>query len=189
MEFETFESLKGQFLIAMPGLVDPNFHQTVSFLCEHTPDGAVGIVLNRVHDTLRLENIFSELNLEVVSEIGSQSVHIGGPVNNNQIFILHGPPYVWEGSIQVSADIAMSNTLDIFTALSKGEGPESFIVSLGCAGWGPGQLESELVQNAWLTAPAVAEVIFEIPLEKRWQEAVKRMGIDPVLLTDAAGHA
>jgi len=83
----------------------------------------------------------------------------------------------------------MSNTMDIFKALSKGEGPESFIVSLGCAGWGPGQLESELVQNAWLTSPAIAEIIFEIPLEKRWQEAVKRMGIDPALLTDTAGHA
>jgi len=189
MEFESFESLKGQFLIAMPGLVDPNFHHTVSFLCEHTSDGAVGIGLNRVHDTLRLKNIFSELQLEVISEIGSQPVHIGGPVNHNQIFILHGPPFEWEGSLQVSPGIAMSNTMDIFTALSKGEGPESFIVSLGCAGWGPGQLESELVQNAWLTSPAIAEIIFEIPLEKRWQEAVKRMGIDPALLTDTAGHA
>jgi putative transcriptional regulator len=183
------ESLKGQFLIAMPGLMDPNFHQTVSFLCEHASAGTVGIVLNRIHDTLRLENIFNQLQLEVVSAIGSLPVHIGGPVNHNQIFILHGPPFEWEGSLQVTPDIAMSNTMDIFTALSKGEGPESFIVSLGCAGWGPGQLETELAQNSWLTTPAMAEVIFEIQLEKRWQEAVKKMGIDPVLLTATAGHA
>jgi len=93
MELESFESLKGQFLIAMPGLVDPNFYHTVSFLCEHTSDGAVGIALNRVHDTLRLKNIFSELQLDVISGIESQPVHIGGPVNHNQIFILHGPPF------------------------------------------------------------------------------------------------
>ena len=89
----------------------------------------------------------------------------------------------------VTPTIAMSNTRDIVESVAMGRGPESYIFSLGCAGWGPGQLESELAQNAWLTSPAIAEIIFEIPLEKRWQEAVKRMGIDPALLTDTAGHA
>ncbi len=189
MEIETSDSLKGQFLIAMPALMDPNFYQTVTFICEHTADGAVGLVVNRVHDTLTLKNIFTELELTVHTDIGSLPVHIGGPVNINQIFVLHGPPFEWEGCLKVSPNIAMSNTMDIFSALSVGAGPKSFIVSLGCAGWGPGQLESELKQNAWLTGPAPEDIIFTIPFEMRWQEAVKKMGIDPALLTGAAGHA
>lgn len=189
MEIETFESLRGQFLIAMPGLLDPNFYQTVTFICEHTADGAVGIVLNRVHETLTLKNIFNELQVEFATDVGSLPVHIGGPVNINQVFVLHGPPFEWEGCLQVNPNIAMSNTMDIFKALSKGDGPKSFIISLGCAGWGPGQLESELKQNAWLTGPAIEDVIFDIPFEMRWQEAVRKMGIDPTLLTDTVGHA
>lgn len=189
MEIETSESLKGQFLIAMPGLMDPNFYQTVTLICEHTADGAVGIVLNRVHDMLTLKNIFDELQLALETGIGSLPVHIGGPVNTNQIFVLHGPPFDWEGCLRVSPTIAMSNTIDVITALSKGEGPKSFLISLGCAGWGPGQLESELKQNAWLTGPALEDVIFDIPFEMRWQEAVKKMGIDPALLSGTAGHA
>jgi putative transcriptional regulator len=189
MDIETFESLKGQFLIAMPGLMDPNFYQTVTFMCEHTSDGAVGIVLNRVHDTLIVKNIFTELQLDVGTEIGSLPVHMGGPVNANQIFVLHGPPFEWEGCLQISSTIAMSNTIDLFKALSSGEGPNSFIISLGCAGWGPGQLESELKQNAWLNGPALEEIIFDVPFEMRWQEAVRKMGINPALLTGTAGHA
>jgi len=189
MEIETFESLKGQFLISMPGLMDPNFYQTVTFMCEHTSDGAVGIVINRVHDSLTVKNIFNELQIDVGTDIGSLPVHIGGPVNSNQIFVLHGPPFEWEGCLQISPAIAMSNTIDIITAVSKGKGPKLFIISLGCAGWGPGQLESELKQNAWLTSPALEEIIFEVPFEMRWQETVKKMGIDPALLTGTAGHA
>ena len=122
---------------------------------------------------------------------GAESIpiHIGGPVNINEIFVLHGPPFDWEGCFHVNPSIAMSNTIDILSALSLGKGPESFIISLGCAGWGPGQLENEIKQNAWLTSSILVEIIFDTPVELRWQTAVERLGIDPTLLSDTAGHA
>ena len=189
MEPNTVDSLKGQFLIAMPGLADPNFYQTVTFICEHTPEGALGIVINRIHSSLSGKDIFKELELESGIEAESIPIHIGGPVNTGQIFLLHGSPFDWEGCFKVSPSIAMSNTLDILSALSKGDGPKSFIISLGCAGWGPGQLEFEIKQNAWLNGPVFDEIIFDIPVEARWQAAVEKLGIDPALLSDTAGRA
>ena len=189
MELKTSDFFKGQLLIAMPGLLDPNFNQTVTLLCEHNQEGAIGIVVNRVHPSLSGKDIFEELKLQPFSGAEKIPVHIGGPVNINEIFVLHGPPFGWEACYQVNQSIGMSNTIDILDAVSGGGGPESFIISLGCAGWGPGQLESEIMQNTWLTSSFLEEIIFEIPVEERWEAAVKRMGIDPTLLTDAAGHA
>jgi len=187
--FETSQSLKGKFLIAMPGLMDPNFYQTVTFLCEHTEDGAVGIVLNRLHEGVTVKDLFDELKLESLPHAESIPVHFGGPVNTNQIFVLHGPPFGWEGCFSVVPSLALSNTIDIVSAISKGQGPRSFILGLGCAGWGPGQLESEIKQNAWLTSDMTEEIVFETPIEMRWQAAVKQIGIDPAVLSDTAGHA
>ncbi|HIJ56766.1 MAG TPA: YqgE/AlgH family protein [Deltaproteobacteria bacterium] len=189
MEFKSSDFFKGQLLIAMPGLPDANFDQTVTLLCEHNDEGAIGIVLNRVHPSLSGKDIFEELELKPYSGAENIPVHIGGPVNINEIFVLHGPPFEWEGCYQINPTIGMSNTMDILVAISGGSGPESYIISLGCAGWGPGQLESEIMQNTWLTSSVLEEIIFDIPLEERWEAAVKRMGIDPTLLTDAAGHA
>ena len=152
-------------------------------------EGAIGIVLNRIYAAVSGKDIFKELKLETALGMGSIPIHIGGPVNVNEIFVLHGPPFGWEGCFQVSPSMAMSNTIDILSALSKGEGPKSFIISLGCAGWGPGQLESEIKQNVWLTSSALEEIIFDTPVDLRWQTAVEKMGIDPTLLSDSAGHA
>ena len=189
MEDQTLTSLKGQFLIAMPGLADPNFFQTVTCISEHTSAGAVGIVINRMHDTLKAQTIFEELQMEYGPGAESIPVHIGGPVHINEICVLHGPPADWEGSLAVTPSLAMSNTRDILTAIALGQGPEQYIVSLGCAGWGPGQLEFEIRENAWLTGPVDTEVMFQIPVEDRWTEAVKRMGIDPMLLSETSGNA
>jgi len=183
------ESLKGHFLIAMPGLNDPNFFQTVTFICEHTQDGAVGIVINRVHPSLTGKEIFEELNIGYGPEASSIRIHIGGPVHVDEIFVLHGPPFGWQGCLKVSPSLAVSNTIDILGALSSGKGPESFMITLGCAGWGPGQLEYEIKENAWLTGAVSDEIVFEIPVENRWEDAVKRMGIDPSSLSQTAGHA
>jgi len=189
MENQIPDSLKGQFLMAMPSLADPNFSQTVTCICEHTPEGAVGIVVNRVHPPLSGKDIFEELKIKCLPGAESIPIHIGGPVHLNEIFVLHGPPFGWEGSLMITPTLAMSNTKDILESLSMGRGPESFIISLGCAGWGAGQLESELKQNAWLTSPVFEEVIFRLPIEARWEEAVRKIGIDPALLSDTAGHA
>ena len=182
-------SLKGHFLIAMPSLADPNFSQTVTYICEHTPEGAVGLVINRVHPELTMEPVLKELNLESVPEVDSLPVHLGGPVHPSQIFIVHGPPFGWEACRPVTPSLALSNSKDLLESLAKGQGPESFIITLGCAAWGPGQLESEIIANAWLTCPASETVLFETPVDKRWEKAAKLMGIDVRLLTDATGHA
>ena len=186
-EFEV--SLKGHFLIAMPSLADPNFSKTVTCICEHTPEGAVGLVINRVHPELTMKPVLKELNLESVPEVDSLPLHLGGPVHPSQIFIVHGPPFGWEACRPVTPSLALSNSKDLLESLAKGQGPESFIITLGCAAWGPGQLESEIMANSWLTCPASETVLFETPVDKRWDKAAKLMGIDVRLLTDATGHA
>ncbi|MFC1815050.1 YqgE/AlgH family protein [Thermodesulfobacteriota bacterium] len=189
MKLKYPESLKGQFLMAMPGLGDPNFFQTVTFICEHTQVGAVGIIVNRVHSSLTAKNIFEELTIEYILSAASISIHFGGPVHMDEIFVLHGPPFDWEGCLVITPSVAMSNTIDILEALAMGRGPKSFIITLGCAGWGPGQLEDEIKKNAWLTGAVSEEIVFDIPIETRWEVAVKKMGIDPTLLSNTAGHA
>jgi putative transcriptional regulator len=182
-------TLKGQFLLAMPGLVDPNFHQTVTCICEHNDSGAMGIIINRVHHSLTGKDIFEELTIEYAPDADSIPVHLGGPVHVGEIFVLHGPPFNWEASLMITPALAMSNTRDILEAVALSKGPQAFIISLGCAGWGPGQLESEIKENAWLNHPIFEENIFDVPLETRWGEAVRKMGIDPMLLSNTAGHA
>ena len=189
MNIDYPESLKGQLLIAMPGLNDPNFFQAVTFICEHTQAGAVGIIINRVHPSLTGKEIFEELNIGCGPEASSFQIHIGGPVHVDEIFVLHGPPFSWQGCLVVSPFLAISNTIDILNALAAGKGPKSFMISLGCAGWGPGQLEYEIKENAWLTGAVSDEIVFDIPFESCWDVAVRKMGIDPNLLSKTAGHA
>lgn len=183
------ESLKGQFLMAMPSLVDPNFHQTVVCISEHTLEGAVGIVINREHPTLRAESIFSELGMMHTDEAGRAPIFLGGPVHLSEVFILHSPPFDAAVSLAISPRLAMSTTRDVLERIARGKGPERFIISLGCAGWGPGQLEDEIQQNAWLTCDIDESILFETPPEARWERALRRLGVDPAQLIDAAGHA
>ena len=189
MEERYSTTLKGQFLIAMPGLLDPNFFQTVTCISEHTAEGAVGLVVNRHHTLVSAKDIFDELRLECVPGAESIPVHVGGPVHINEIFVLHGPPFQWEGCLPITPRLAMSNTMDILSAIAKGEGPAGFLITLGCAGWGEGQLDGEIRENAWLTGPVDEEVIFETPIEFRWEKAVRKIGIDPASLSGTAGHA
>lgn len=182
-------SLKGHFLIAMPKMADFNFSHTVTCISEHTHSGALGIIINRVLPTVSGKTIFDELKLESAPGSESIPIHIGGPVHANEIFILHGPPFEWESCLMITENMAMSNTMDIIAAIALGEGPEAFVISLGCAGWGPGQLESEITQNAWLTCPVANEVVFSEPIESRWERTVKMMGINPALLSSTPGHA
>ena len=189
MEKEYLGTLKGHFLLAMPSLQDPNFHQTVTCMCEHNSEGAMGLVVNRVHSALTAKDIFEELKIDHTAEAKSIPIHIGGPVHIAELFVLHGPPFDWEACMKITPTLAMSNTKDIIEAIALGKGPASFLITLGCAGWGPGQLEAEIKQNAWLTYPVFEENIFKMPVETRWEEAVKKLGIDPALLSSKAGHA
>ncbi len=186
---QTWQSLKGQFLMAMPGLTDPNFYQSVTCLSEHNPKGAMGIVVTRVHPEVNAKMIFDELQISATAAAEKISVHVGGPVHMNELFVLHGAPFTWEGSMMVTEALALSNSRDILEAIAAGNGPQSFIIALGCAGWGPGQLESEIRGNAWITGPYSEAIAFQLEVERRWEAAMRMIGIDPALLSDTAGHA
>jgi putative transcriptional regulator len=182
-------SLKGQFLMAMPGLNDPNFFQTVTCLSEHTEAGAFGLVVNRIQAALTAKMIFDELKIVCGPEADQIPIFIGGPVHSGEVFVLHGPPFGWDGCLQVTPTLALSNTRDVIEAIAASRGPDAFIITLGCAGWGRGQLENEIRQNAWITCPIREEIIFKTPVEDRWEASLKHMGIDPSLLSGTAGHA
>jgi len=189
MENQTSAFLKGHLLVAMPALTDPNFSHTVSCICEHTAEGAVGLVINRVQPVLSAKTIFDELDIESTHTAAAIPIHIGGPVHIDEIFILHGPPFGWKACLTITPHIAMTNSIDILKAIALEKGPENYLVMLGCAGWGAGQLEYEIMQNTWLTYPADQALAFLIPVESRWEAALKSMGVDPVLLSGTAGNA
>ncbi len=189
MNIDGPQSLSGQFVVAMPALADPNFFQTVTCISEHNDQGALGVIVNRLHVLLSAEEIFTELKLDATVDAEKIPVHIGGPVHVDEVFILHGLPFDWQGCLPISDTLAISNTVDILAAIAHGEGPEDFLISLGCAGWGPGQLEDELRDNAWLTGDANGDIIFKTDISIRWESALRQMGVDPALLSDTAGHA
>lgn len=189
MENPVSETFQGQLLIAMPNLLDPNFSHTVTCLGAHNDQGAMGVIVNRLHDDLHLRDVFAELKLACRHEIEEQPIHVGGPVHANEIFILHGPPLKWQGSFGIGPLLALSNSIDLLAAIGEDQGPRDYLIALGCAGWGPGQLETEIRQNAWLTFPVAEDLLFEVPVPARWAAAVKRLGIDPTLLSATAGNA
>jgi putative transcriptional regulator len=173
----------------MPGLGDPNFSMTVTGICEHSSEGSLGVIINRIIPELFAAQIFDELKIEQNAACGTVPVYFGGPVHMNEIFVLHGPPFGWAGCLEVTPFLALSNTIDILKAIAAGRGPESYLIALGCSGWGPGQLEQEIKQNAWVTCPAVEEILYSRPAGEKWKEAMGVAGIDPVLLSGKAGNA
>lgn len=182
-------NLTNHFIIAMPNLEDGNFTHSVTYICEHDKNGALGITVNRPSE-ISLSEIFSQLNIDKTSDhIISQTVLSGGPVQIDRGFILHTPAGNWESSLKVTDHIAVTTSQDIMHAIANNEGPEKSIVALGYAGWGPGQLEYEMSENAWLSCPATEQILFDTPYEKRWQAAALLLGIDLQLLSNQTGHA
>lgn len=185
----TGDNLTGHFLIAMPSLNDGFFNQTVTYICEHNETGSFGIIINQETD-ITLNQIASEMKLETTVDYNKdKSVYIGGPVDQGRGFILHRPAGDWQSSITVKNDVALTTSKDILQAIVNNEGPEDCIVALGYAGWAPGQLESEMANNTWLSCPADEQIIFNTPVEKRWEAAANLLGIDLSLLSSDAGHA
>ncbi|HDP89314.1 MAG TPA: YqgE/AlgH family protein, partial [Thioalkalivibrio sp.] len=171
-----------QFLIAMPALADPNFFRSVTLICEHNADGALGIVINQPTD-IRLGELLDHLEIATAREdIAALPVYSGGPVEMERGFVLHQPVGTWEGSLQITDQLALTTSSDILRALAEGRGPEHVLVALGYAGWGPGQLEQEMADNAWLTSPASLDILFETPADQRWRAAARQLGIDLDLL-------
>lgn len=186
---QTF-GLKNQFLMAMPHLEDPNFAGTLSYLCDHDEKGTMGVIVNRPME-LTLDALFEQLDLDGdESPHRNAPVYFGGPVHKDRGFILHrGDSDAWDSSIQVADDIALTTSMDMLQALATGEGPEKFLVCLGCAGWESGQLEVELVENAWLTVEGRADILFDTPPEQRLGAAAGILGVDLNLMTREAGHS
>ncbi len=181
--------LGNHFLIAMPKLADPNFFHTVTYLCEHNEEGALGIVINRPIK-LTLREILQQMELEPVrDEIGNQPIYLGGPVQQDRGFVLHRPLGDWEATLQVSEAIGVTSSRDILTAIAEGKGPDDSFIALGYAGWGAGQLEQEMAANAWLSGPADERIVFEMPPEQRWEAAAAKLGVDLNLLSGDTGHA
>jgi len=181
-------SLRDHFLIAMPGLNDSSFAHTVTYICEHSEQGAMGVVINMATPML-LKEIFEQMALDDQSNLGEQIVMSGGPVQPERGFVLHSPETKWQSTLQISPDISLTASRDIIAALAEGRGPQQSLIALGYAGWGEGQLEAEIAANSWLTVPASKHVIFDTPLEQRWAAAAQALGIDVNLITSTAGHA
>jgi len=181
--------LNNQFLIAMPGMDDPNFAQTVTLVCEHSERGALGIIINRPL-TMDLGEVFEQLGLDASqSHVSRQNVLLGGPVQTDRGFVLHSPGAGFESTLPVSDKLHLTTSRDILDALASGQGPARAIVALGYAGWEAGQLEDEMARNAWLTVPVDENLLFDVPAEDRWQAAGRLLGINLLHLSSDAGHA
>jgi putative transcriptional regulator len=182
-------SLKNQLLIAMPSLQDPNFSRTVTYICEHSDEGAMGIVLNRPTE-LSLSDVLKHMQIDGdLGDAAEQSVFLGGPVEGERGFVLHSHTPPWDSTLAINQDISVTTSRDILEAMAQGTGPAQTLVALGYAGWGAGQLERELQDNAWLSGPANRSILFELPPDQRWEAAARLLGVDVNLLSNEAGHA
>lgn len=183
------ESLANQLLIAMPGMADPNFSTTVTLVCEHNDEGALGIVINRP-TSLKLGGLFEQLAVGPADPAAADDpVLAGGPVGIERGFVLHGAEHSYESTLDVSDEISLTLSRDVIDAMASGHGPRPALVALGYAGWGAGQLEEEMLANAWLNVPATSEIVFDTPFAERWNSAARTLGIDISALPPDAGHA
>lgn len=181
--------LSNQFLIAMPNLRDPNFFHSVTYVCEHTEQGAMGIVINQPVE-LRLGDLMAQMDMQAHDpEQAALPIFRGGPVEPERGFVLHSPLGQWESSMEVTPHIGLTTSTDIIRAMSGGSSPDDALITLGYAGWGAGQLEQEMLDNAWLSGPADPVIIFETPVQERWEAAARLVGVNIHQLTGDAGHA
>jgi putative transcriptional regulator len=182
-------NLTHHFLIAMPSMADPYFSKTLTYICEHNDQGALGLVVNRPID-MTLKALFERLSLQMRDRKSADApIYFGGPVQTDRGFVLHAPAGDWQATLKVRDLIGLTTSKDILEAVGRGEGPERMLVTLGYAGWSPGQLEHELSQNAWLTVEARDGIIFDMPSEERLPAAMELLGVDYARLQDSAGHA
>jgi putative transcriptional regulator len=181
--------LGGQILVAMPTMQDPRFSQSVIFICAHTGEGAMGIVVNRPLQKLKLPELLRQLGIEAAPEARSIRLQAGGPVENNRGFVLHSSDWTAEDSLEVDDHYVLTASLDILRALAEGHGPARGFLAMGYASWGPGQLDDEILQNAWLTVPADEAIVFDADDSSKWIRALAKLKIDPARLSGTAGRA
>ncbi|MES2900438.1 MAG: YqgE/AlgH family protein [Pseudomonadota bacterium] len=184
--------LANHFLIAMPSMQDPIFGGTVVYICEHNDKGVLGVVINKPTD-MTMDILFERIDLTVTdglhSDVVNEPIMFGGPVQDDRGFVLHSPCEAYSSSLTVTDEIAFTTSIDVLEAVASGHGPRRLLVSIGYAGWSPGQLEDEIGRNGWLTVGADPHVLFDLPIEERYNAAIKLLGIDPLMLASEAGHA
>ncbi len=182
--------LTHHFLIAMPAMADPYFTRTLTYICEHNDQGALGVVVNRPLD-MTLRSLFDRLSLPIGDDaIGDAPIYFGGPVQTDRGFVLHEPTGSWQSTLKVRDAVGLTTSKDILEAVGRGEGPKRLLVTLGYAGWSAGQLEHELGQNAWLSVEALGDkILFDTPADERLPAALRLLGIDLASLSEDAGHA
>ena len=182
--------LTGQLLIAMPGMSDPRFSHSVIYMCAHSDEGAMGLIVNKPAQGLALSDVFDRLDIPLPEDSATLGLHIGGPVETGRGFVLHTDDYQSRlQSLRVAEGFAMTATQDILEDMAAGNGPEQALLMLGYSGWGPGQLESEIGRNGWLTTPANPELVFGMADTRKWHAALEQIGIDPLGLSSSAGRA
>ena len=185
--FDSF--LVGQLLVAMPGMRDPRFAKTLVYMCAHSLEGAMGLVVNRALESLTFGDLLEQLGITPPPAERAINIHFGGPVETGRGFVLHSPDYKQEGTLQVADEVSLTATVDILRAIATGQGPRRHLLALGYAGWGPGQLDGEIRANGWLHVAADEALLFDRNLNSKWERAMTKIGIDPRMLSDAAGHA
>ena len=181
--------LTGQILVAMPTLADPSFAQTVILICAHSADGAMGIILNRSLERPSFEGLLQQLDIAPLPPQREIRLCAGGPVENVRGFVVHTTDWVADGTLRVDDGLGLTTSLDILKAIAQGQGPRECLLALGYAGWGPGQLDAEIQSNTWLSAPPDATLLFDTANDTKWQRALRKLGVDPILLSGVAGHA
>jgi putative transcriptional regulator len=181
--------LTGQLLIAMPAMADPRFAQSVIYVCAHTSEGAMGIVLNRPLEQPSFDDLLRQLDVAPTPPARRVRLCAGGPVDHARGFVLHTSDWTGDGSLRVDETMALTASLDVLKAIASGGGPSHGLLALGYAGWGPGQLDDEIQKNAWLSAPAPIELVFDADHDSKWRRALASLKIDPLLLSGVAGHA
>jgi putative transcriptional regulator len=181
--------LTGQLLIAMPQMQDARFRKSVLYICAHTEDGAMGLVINKVLDSLTIPELMAHLEVPTETPLEPEKIHFGGPVETARGFVLHSVDYSDEGTLIVGDGLALTATLDILRAIGRGEGPRQTLLALGYAGWGPGQLDAEIQANSWLNVSADETIVFDVENDTKWERAIGRLGIDAGMLSSEAGHA
>jgi putative transcriptional regulator len=181
--------LTGQLLIAMPSMPDQRFAKSVIYMCSHGPDGAMGLVLNQMFGEIDFQELLEQLNIPTSDLAIDVPVHFGGPVEPGRGFVLHSSDYQREGTTRINDQVSLSATVEILQAISIGDGPQLSLMALGYAGWGAGQLDAEMKANGWLTAPADEDLLFDHKLSTKWERALAKIGISPLMLSAEAGHA
>src|SRR5215813_4035957 len=181
--------ITGQLLVAMPAMRDPRFTRTVIYMCAHTTDGAMGLVINRLVGSLSFPDLLQQLGIPTSPASEHIRIRNGGPVETGRGFVLHSADYVDDATLKVGEMVGLTATIDILKDIASGSGPRRSILALGYAGWGPGQLDTELQANAWLTVPADDELLFDDALNDKWERSLHKLGVEAAFLTGEAGHA